>query len=585
MDKEKCKIKSVATILGILLLFLFLSSFISAEIPHPICGYAYYEDTSHPAAGSTVILINENRGEKIYTIVDEFGYYSVNVGTPGPGWESGEKVIVMVNGTGDYKGWKGNASFIVDLDQLFQQVDDIILQPMLMANFSYFPSNPTDLDEINFIDESHGRVINWTWDFGDGNISYGKNPVHQYFDDGNYSITLTIEDENGTIDKISKYINVANVLPNAIFTWSPTSPTTQDIIQFVDTSFDIDGTIVSWYWEFGDGNTSSQQNPAHRYGDDGTYTVALTVEDDDGDIGKIMMNMTILNIPPIAIFSYSTNNLTINVDASDSFDPDGKLIKYEWKWDDGETWHISNASVSHAYQENGSYTIWLKVTDDDDATDVTKICISVNRGISNIAPNANFSWNPESPTDLDMIQFMDNSFDDGSIVSWNWDFGDGNDSKEKNPFHRYDDNGIYRVNLTIKDDMDAIGISSKEIIVLNVEPIVDFSWEPGSPKIGEKISFMDNSFDDDGSIISWNWDFGDGNDSKEKNPFHQYAKYGSYEVRLTVVDDDGVINEKMKQIKISKNETPAFNPALFIMAFFISMLIIKSRKKFKRWKM
>jgi PKD repeat protein len=155
-----------------------------------------------------------------------------------------------------------------------------------VADFSYFPEKPTTLDTIQFTDQStdlDGNIVSWSWDFGDGNFSTQQNPIHRYDDDGTYTVSLTVTDDERAPNTTTKQVVVANIAPTAAFSFSPVNPTTWDSVQFTDQSTDPDDPIQLWHWDFGDGNTSTQQNPAHRYDNPGTYTVSLTVTDDDED--------------------------------------------------------------------------------------------------------------------------------------------------------------------------------------------------------------------------------------------------------------------------------------------------------------
>ncbi|EMR74272.1 PDK repeat-containing protein, partial [Thermoplasmatales archaeon SCGC AB-539-N05] len=162
-------------------------------------------------------------------------------------------------------------------------VQEVIEPPV--ADFTWSPLSPTDLDTIQFTDastDSDGTVVAWSWNFGDGNTSTLQNLTHQYADNGTYNVTLNVTDNDGATNTTSKNIIVDDIHPVANFTYTPATPTDLDTIQFNDTSTDSDGMVVSWYWDLGDGNTSTLQNLTHQYADNGTYTVTLTVWDDDG---------------------------------------------------------------------------------------------------------------------------------------------------------------------------------------------------------------------------------------------------------------------------------------------------------------
>lgn len=194
-----------------------------------------------------------------------------------------------------------------------------------IADFTYSPANPTDLDIIQFTDSSSdpdGTISSYEWDFeNDGIIdSTSRNPTYSYPDDGNYTCVLSVTDNNGATDSYSEEIMVQNVAPSADFTYSPTQPTTEDTISFSDNSSDEDGSINYWNWDFGDGNTSTLQNPSHSYSTDGTYTVNLTVTDDDGATSNYNESFT--------VSSTSERSVSLSISPNEKSGSPGSTIKY-----------------------------------------------------------------------------------------------------------------------------------------------------------------------------------------------------------------------------------------------------------------
>ncbi|HEC87970.1 MAG TPA: PKD domain-containing protein [Thermoplasmata archaeon] len=555
-------------------LFLIFTNNVSSKPVdiHMIIGYVYYE-------GNTVVdvnltILNENKGEKIYKKTDKYGFYSFNTGSfHGPGWDVGDKLKILANGTVNDVELQATATIIIN-EAPYQWLN-ITLSSRFTLNFSYFPQNPTDLDEISFFANLSENIVSWEWQFGDGSISHEKNPKHRYSDDGNYLVNLTVKDNEGFSYRVTRSIYVSNVLPYVNFSWNPSKPTINDYIQFMDNSSDEDGYIVNYTWQFGDGNISYEKNPVHKYSKNGIYNVILTVVDDDLEKKSISNLVEIVNWPPVAIFHYSINNLTLEVDATSSYDLDGKIVKYEWRWDEKDVWHSGEKIEKYKYKKEGNYTIYLRVLDDDGSSNTTHTNIYVKKGTSNVAPKADFIFKPSLPTDIDYIQFMDNSSDeDGYIVNYTWQFGDGNISYEKNPVHKYSKNGVYNAELCVRDNKNATSLIKKPVVILNVLPHVNFSWNPSKPTINDYIQFMDNSSDEDGYIVNYTWQFGDGNISYEKNPVHKYSKQGVYKVQLTIMDDDGFIKEKSFMIKISeKKETPSFQLVLVIIALILVYLL------------
>jgi outer membrane protein assembly factor BamB len=164
---------------------------------------------------------------------------------------------------------------------------------------------------------------------------------------------------------------------------------------------------------------------------------------------------------------------------------------------------------------------------------------------TNALPVAEFSMNPEAPVKGEPVVFTDASTDsDGTITSWLWNFGDGTVSQEKNPKYTFNFATGYEVRLTVKDDKNGEDTIIQEFIVSdplvpNVPPTASFSISGGLFQKGAEVGFTDSSTDSDGVIVSWAWDFGDGNTATTKNPIHFYGDVGLFTITLTVTDNSG----------------------------------------------
>ncbi len=330
-----------------------------------------------------------------------------------------------------------------------------------------------------------------------------------------------------------------NEPPLAIIKYEPEEPSAGEKITFnASQSHDPYGAIIGYDWDFGDGTTAEGSLVEHAYSEGGVFTVNLTVIDDDGaknfNFSKIQVNKL-----PIAQFNHSIQKLgegyLITFNASESRDEDGWIENYEWNFGDGEKATGISKIRDHYYPACGIFTVNLTITDDTGAKDSKSIPIKINE-----PPVPRFSYNPKESNAGDKITFdASQSWDnDGNIVKYLWYFGDGVTKEGVSVVHDYSTGGTFPVKLEVRDDDNSTNSTSKAIRV-NALPVADFTYEPKMPKLDEKITFdASKSRDDDGEIVDYEWDFGDGYPTlKGKRQTHSYSLNGSFTVTLTITDD------------------------------------------------
>jgi len=174
-------------------------------------------------------------------------------------------------------------------------------------------------------------------------------------------------------------VNVLNRKPIAEFTFSPSDPTIQDEVNITDNSSDPDGTITSWFWDFGDGTNSTSKNPSHKFSQKGEWQITLTVTDNDGAKKSITQTVTVVNLPPAASFNCTTNPQTdMDIEFTDnSVDPENKSLSWLWDFGDGNTSELQ--TPTHKFATEGDYNVTLTVTDDENTTDTYTMTIPVTK--------------------------------------------------------------------------------------------------------------------------------------------------------------------------------------------------------------
>jgi PKD repeat protein len=424
-----------------------------------------------------------------------------------------------------------------------------VLNSPPLADFAVSPDPPAQGVEARFTDLSSdpdGRITEWVWSFGDGSVSGQQSPVHTYAQGGNVSVTLTVKDDDGQRTSVTKLFRM-NRQPVAAFTFWPARPTTGTPVSFNDTSVDPDGSVAGWRWDFGDGQQSAERSPVHPYADNGAYKVRLTVTDHQGGTGTLERALNVSDTPPLPDFTWqpekpSTGETITFTDAST--DSDGKVQRWTWEFGDG-TGGVGRTTAKR-YSAAGTYTVTLVATDDDGSSATKVKLLHVNQ-----APVAAFTWLPSQPSANSLLQFTDASTDaDGTVQAWHWSFGDGAESADRHPQHRFAQPGTYPVRLQVTDNDGGGASVERQLVVQDLPPAADFLVLTQSPRAGQPVQFQDNSRDPDGSLASWLWDFGDGGQSAERSPSHTYEQPGAYTVTLRATDLAGKSGNTSKAVRV-----------------------------------
>ena len=407
----------------------------------------------------------------------------------------------------------------------------VTVNSLPVADFSFVPANVGSPVAFSDLSIPNGGVISaWLWDFGDGNFSSLQNPSNVYANPGFYNVVERVTNIWGCWDTASQTVMVNSPFIAAAFTFVTGCVGSSTI--FTDSSSIGWGSIIKWWWNFGDGFSSVLQNPTHTYSSAGTYIVSLIVEGSYSNFDTIYHTIEVHSIPTANFTSSAAcvGALTNFTNASGVVA--GNIIVSNWDFGDGST--SSAFNTYNIYADTGSYPVRLIVISDMGCTDtITKIIII------SAQPEVHFSSNVTDGCEPLFVTFYDSSFvANGLIGSWFWNFGDGNTSNSPvQAAHSYLTTGIYDVTLKVISESGCANmLTINNLITVHPNPTADFSHSPDwVTDIDGQVWFTDLSF----GASNWNWDFGNGAVSYVQSPATIYTQQGSPIVTLVVSNTYG----------------------------------------------
>ena len=404
----------------------------------------------------------------------------------------------------------------------------LLLQAQPVANFSASPISGCAPLVVNFTDLSTGNPTQWRWDLGNGTISFLKNPSVTYFNPGQYTVKLVVQNASGKDSLIkSQYITIF-AQPTVAFSASATSGCFPLPVQFTDASVAGSGTITQREWDFGDGNFSTQSNPSHTYTSSGNFNVSLRITNSNGCVKTItkLQYIQILNGVRAAFSNTLPNSCTppVNINFQNLSLGTG-TINYSWDFGDGSTSSASNPS--HIYNTPGTYSVRLISTNSTGCADTLLKVNAITIG----SVDANFSV-PATACVNTPINISNTSVP--APVSAIWNFGDGTVSNLLNPTKSYTNPGTYSIKLV--SNFGACIDSITKTITVVPKLTSAFTASPVSSCQAPLAVTFSNSTT---GASSSHWNFGDGTTSTESNPTHTYTTSGVYTVTLVSTNASG----------------------------------------------
>ena len=412
-----------------------------------------------------------------------------------------------------------------------------------------FSTTPVCLNNTSsFTDQStpgSGSLSTWSWNFGDGATSTSQTPSHVYSSAGNFTSTLIVTTTNGCVDTVQQQV-VVNGLPSAAFT--VTDVCDQSLVSALNSSTSNYGSITSYQWSMGDGNSYTGTNASHTYGTIGTYQVQLIVTSSLGCTDTISHPVEIFALP-VADFSTvpGCQNSTLpftNLTTISS----GSIQSYSWNFGDGTS--TVQANPTHSYTTTTTFNVTLIATSNHGCRDTVVYPLTVYP-----LPIANFTATDACQNTA--VDFIDNStISSGSISGWSWNLGDGSSSSFNQVTHSYSTSGTFHVLLNVTSDQGCISTYTQNV---NIFPMPQVAFTATEPCFGDATQFYNQSSVTGGGGFTASWDLGNGQTSTLNNPVVTYNAAGGYNVTLTVSTANGCISTLVQPVQVHALPLALFN--------------------------
>lgn len=379
---------------------------------------------------------------------------------------------------------------------------------------------------VQFTSTSTGSPTSYLWNFGNSNTSILQNPSATYIVPGTYTVSLRVTNSSGSDTKTQTAYITVYTSPTANFNATPTVGCAPLTVNFTDVSPPGSGSINSWSWDFGNGQTSTLKNPTCTYTLPGTYSVTLSVKDVNGCENALTKTAYIVVSPSFTADFSATGNVSCTVPATVNFTASTNIpgtYTYFWKFGDGGT--STQMNPNHAYSTAGNYDVELEITNSAGCKQTKKITAFSQIASLQVGFNHTLSTQCE-PAFLNLTNTTTPSIG----VVYNWKLNGGQDYFTTNTNYVLTEkfNQITLIGRNAAGCFD----TARKTIILEDRPVAQFLTNKDTfCAVPATVNFTDTSI---GSFNSWSWNFGNTQGSTNKNPSVTYTQPGTYSVRLIV---------------------------------------------------
>jgi len=389
------------------------------------------------------------------------------------------------------------------------------------------PANGCAGSNITFDNQSGAGANGFFWDFDIGSpnliptdTSINTNPTHIYPPGvGSYDVMLIAQKGTTCADTAYYTLDVSTITPNYTL---PLSVCVNEVFSLTDASLaDVGATIDQWLWDFGDGSTSTLQNPTHFFTTPGNKDIKLIVYSDKGCVDSLTQSITVV-APPQAGISAMPGCNGLTVDFTSASDPGASGF---W-WTFGTGFPADEAfteDASFTYSNYGNYNVQLVTQVGTACADTTTYDILLTEFIPNIEDLDTVCVNS-------LVNFNDlSTVSNGTVTNWNWDFGDAGNSTAQNPSHGYSASGDYDVQLIVTSSLGCVDSITK-VQVVKIAPVSQI----GAIDACSGLDITFDNFSDPLASDFW-WGFGTGNPADSSivyEPSFTFPSYGTFNVTL-----------------------------------------------------
>ncbi len=400
------------------------------------------------------------------------------------------------------------------------------------------PNEPFTVDGSSSMD-AEGMITSYEWLVNGDEAGTGTQTTITLENPGLHTIGLSVTDDSGFEEAKSFTSQQIRVNQSPIARWrtEPVALVPNTEIKFIaDQSFDNDGNIERYIWEFDDGTEIRGETIQRFFEEGGIKRFTLTVIDNDnvGNSTTQIEGTVNVNHQPYIITEkmVRSNSVDVRLDASQSYDLDNDALSFEWTLPDG-TKRRESAFTWRA-PSPGVHFVGLTVSDGlslGNSRNEESITVMVNRPVEAVVDSL-----ISSCTGQTVLFNSSQSFDpDGDAFRVAWDFGNGVTSEDANPTYVYETPGVYEAKLTLDDGFSGMPSVAKIPVIIEGSPVAKFNLSEETVCVNSAIMLDGSqSTDPSGALPSFSWDLGDGNSATGSQYQHVFTEPGTYTITLTV---------------------------------------------------